>query len=118
MQGKVKSDRNLDELLRVQIKNPQYCALDFCKLRNFSYSKQINHDNLNLALFSYGSMKHLLAISDGTLPPVSQIEFVSRLQHLANVFELTCLSSSLGDYGGESFNIAKEYDSKVLSDLE
>ena len=73
---------------------------------------------MNLALFSFGSLKHLLALTDGTLPAISHGELVSRLQHLTNVFEIVCLGSSLDTVDQESFQTALEYESRILSDIE
>ena len=77
-----------------------------------------NEHNLNLALFSYGSLKHILALTDGTLPAISQVELVSRLKHLCNVFEIVCLGSTLESVDEESLQTALAYDSLILSDLE
>ena len=50
---------------------------------------------------------------------MSSEEFLSRLRHLKNVFEVACLSSD----NHKSFNdipwqLAREYDSRVISDIE
>ena len=55
---------------------------------------------------------------DGTLSPVSEIKFKNRLQHLANTFEITCLSSSLSDFNSPEWQISREYDRRLISDLE
>ena len=73
---------------------------------------------MNLSLFAYGSIRHLLALSDGTLPPVSKTEFVSRLQHLLNVLDITCLGSTLDDFDLYSWRIARNYDAKIIKDIE
>ena len=49
---------------------------------------------------------------------ISNRELVSRLQHLANVLEITCLNSSRSDFTHSSFSEARAYDSRVLSELE
>ena len=72
---------------------------------------------MSLSLFTYGSIKHLLLLSNGTLPPVSKEEFNSRLQHLLNVLDITCLDSSLAEFDSFSWKIAKCYDEKILSDI-
>ena len=109
---------NLESLYNITIKNPQYRALDFIKLSSFSYSKKVDHKNINLSSFAFGSIKHLLALSDGTLPPVSKVEFNSRLQHLANIFEIVCINSTLNDFKHESWSEGNEYCERVLSDIE
>ena len=110
---------SLDSLFNAHAKNPQYRALDFAKLGKFSYTSQLkSYNNVNLALFSYGTIKHLLALCDGTLPKISHSEFISRLQHYLNVMEITCLSSTLNEFDHYGFRIAREYDNKVINDLE
>ena len=109
---------SLSFLQNVSIINPQYRALDFAKLTSYSYSSKIDKDNFNLALFSYGSLKHLLALSDGTLPSVSNVEFLSRLQHLVNVFDIVCLGSDISSFTHSSFTEGLNYDSRVLHDVE
>ena len=69
-------------------------------------------------MYTYRSIKHLLAITDGTLPPASKTELISRLQHILNVLEITCLGSSLENFDSYSWRVAREYDSKVLKDIE
>ena len=109
---------SLDSLYSATVKNAQYRASDFCKLGNFSYLSQIKQNNLNLVLFTYGSLRHILALNDGTLPYVQREEFNSRLQHLINVMEITCLGSNLSDYDGYGWRVGREYDNRVIRDIE
>ena len=69
-------------------------------------------------MFAYGSIKHLLALSDGTLAPVNKEEFISRLQHLLNTLEIVCLGSSLSDFDSYSWKVAREYNSQIIKDIE
>ena len=108
----------LDSLFNVHIKCKQYRAFDFARIGNFSYTSQIKQNNLNLALFGFGSIKHLLALADGTLPPCEHSEYLARLQHLMNVFEMVCLGSKLSDFDSYSWKVGREYDSKVVKDIE
>ena len=109
---------SLETLLTATVKFKQYRAIDFARLSNYNYISQLKPSNLNLSLFAYGSIKHLLLLSNGTLPAVSKDEFNSRLQHLLNVLDITCLVSSLNEFDSFSWKIAKCYDEKILSDLE
>ena len=109
---------SLDSLFSCTIKCRQFKAVDFCKLGNFSYTGQIKQSNMNLALYAYGSVKHFLALKDGTLPNVEPSEFISRLQHTLNVLEMVCLGSSLSDFDTHSWKIGKEYDKKIIRDIE
>ena len=108
----------LDSLFDVQIKCKQYWAHDFAKIGNFSYSPQIKQNNLNLATFGYGSVKHLLALADGTLPACNPAEYKARLQHILNVFEISCLGSNLADFDGYSWRVGREYNTKIVKDIE
>ena len=116
--AQVSSSVNIDELLSATIKCKQLRAIDFVRLSNFSYINQLKPSNMNISFYSYGSIRHLLLLSNGTLPPISKEEYNARLQHLLNVLELVCLSGSLKEYNGQSFNIAKFYDEKILQDIE
>ena len=77
-QDQVNHSVSLDSLLSAKIKFKQYSAFDFAKLTRFPYVSQLKSSNMNLALFSYGSIEHLLSLSNGTLPPVSKDEYNSR----------------------------------------
>ena len=92
------------------IVNKQRFAIDFAKLGNFSYIPQMKQSNLNLALFSYGSVKHLLLLANGTLPAVSRAEFISRLQHTLNVLDIACLGSQISDFDSHAWRTAKDYN--------
>ena len=71
-----------------------------------------------MALYSYGSLKHILALNDGTLPYISKDEFNAWLQHLINCMEIVCLGSSLSEYDGHCWRVAREYDNRVIRDIE
>ena len=118
VQPQVMQPVSLDTLFSATIKCRQFKAVDFCKLGNFSYTGQIKQANMNLALFAYGSVKHFLALKDGTLPDVEPSEFISRLQHTLNVLEITCLGSNLSEFDSHSWRIGREYDQKVIRDIE
>ena len=73
---------------------------------------------MNMPIFVFGCFKQLLALNDGTLPPVSQQEFNSRLQNLANTFEIVCLASTQDNYNEASWAVGREYFSRVINDIE
>ena len=97
----VNQPASLDSLFSATIKSRQFKPVDFCKLGNFPYTGQIKQTNMNLALYAYGSVKHFLALKDGTLPDVEPSEFISRLQHTLNTLEIVCLGGSLSDYDAQ-----------------
>ena len=114
----VNSDVSLESLLSATVVNKQYFAIDFAKLSSFPYISNLKSSNLNLSLFSYGSIKHLLSLSNGTLAPVSKTEFNNRIQHILNVLEIVCLGSGLTDFDSHSWRVAREYDVKIVKDVE
>ena len=59
-----------------------------------------------------------MALCEGTLSPVSKPEFLSRIQHLVNVLELTCLASNVNDFKNYGFGVARSYNDKVVHDVE
>lgn len=93
-------------------------AYEFASTGQFPYRSQLKQDNCNAVSFAYGALKHLEACKSGLIKNVSDNEFLARLRHLKNVFEVVCLSSSLTSYCDLSWQIAREYDSRVVSDIE
>ena len=45
-------------------------------------------------------------------------EFLSCLRHLKNVFEVACLSSNLSSFTDPAWQVAREYDTRVINDIE
>ena len=93
-------------------------AYEFASTGQFPYRSQLKQDNINAVNFAFGAFKHLEACKSGLIKNVSDNEFLARLRHLKNVFEIVCLSSSLTSYCDLSWQIAREYDARVLSDIE
>ena len=60
----------------------------------------------------------MLALCDGTLPPFSKPEFISRLQHLVNIYDIVCLNSALSSFNDASWTEGLEYDSCILQDIQ
>ena len=69
-------------------------------------------------LWSYGYMKHLLACKTGTLPQLSHEEEVARMRHFLDMMETTALHSSMSDFQCEGWEIAREFDSRVMADID
>ena len=63
-----------------------------------------------------GALKHLEACKNGLIGNVSDTEFLAC--HLKNVFEIACLSCSLTSFSDPSWIVAREYDTRVISDIE
>ena len=98
--------------------NKQLRAYEFAATGQFSYRNQLKIDNVNAVTFGYGALKHLEAIKSGLIGHASDSEFLSRLRHLRNVFEIACLSSNLANFSDPAWHIAREYDNRVIADIE
>ena len=109
---------SVDQLFKATTVNKQLRAYEFASTGQFSYHSQLKLDNVNAVAFAYGSFKHLEACKTGLIPNVSDQEFLARLRHLRNVFEIACLSSSLSSFSESAWHIAREYDNRVISDIE
>ena len=45
-------------------------------------------------------------------------EFLAPLRHLKNVYEVACLSSNLSSFTDNAWQVALEYDTRVVNDIE
>ena len=77
----------------------------------------MRQDNTNAITFAYGSFKHLEAAKLGLIQ-MSDGEFLARLRHLKNTFDIACLSSNLASFSDHSWQVAREYDTRIVSDIE
>ena len=107
----------VDQLFAATMRNKQLKAFEFAATGQFGYRSQLKQDNLNAILFAYGSFKHLEAAKLGLIK-MQDVEFLARLRHLKNVFEIACLSSNLSSFSDYSWQVAREYDTRVISDIE
>ena len=108
---------SVDQLYRVTTVNKQLRAYEFAATGQFPYKSLIKQDNVNAISFAYGAFKHLEAIKSGLIT-MSDTEFLARLKHLKNVFEVACLSSNLTSFTDPAWQVAREYDSRVIADIE
>ena len=108
---------SVDQLYRVTTLNKQLRNFEFAGTWQFAYRSQLTRDNCYVVCFAFGAMKHLEACKSGLIE-VSDEEFLARLKHLKNVFEIAALSSKIDSYSEQSWLVAREYDSRVISDIE
>ena len=110
---------SVDQLYSATIKCKQLRAHEFAATASqFTYKSQLTQNNCNAVVFAYGSFKHLEALASGLIPNVSQTKFLARLRHLRNTFEIACLSSNLSTFSEPAWQVAREYDSRIISDIE
>ena len=83
-----------------------------------SYAEKINANNINLPSFVYGYSCQLLSVLQGQQQQkMSSVEFQSRVSHLVNVMEVCMVNSNLSDHNDKSWQIAKEYNNRVVADI-
>ena len=119
--GTVQNDQvisSVDQLYAATTVNKQLRAFEFASTGQFPYKNQLKQDNCNAVCFAYGAFKHLEAAKSGLIKNMSESEFLARLKHLKNVFEIACLSSTLTSFSDPSWQIAREYDARVTADIE
>ena len=108
---------SVDQLYKATTVNKQLRCFEFASTGQFSYRNQLKQDNINPVTFAFGAFKYLEACKSGLIN-VSDKEFLARLRHLKNVFEIACLSSNLNSFTEHSWLIAREYDTRVIADIE
>ena len=110
---------SVDQLYAATVKCKQLKAFEFAATQSqFPYKSSLNQNNINAVAFAYGSFKHLEAIMTGLIPGVSETELIARVRHLKNVYEVCCLSSNLSTFAEPSWQVAREYDARIMSDIE
>ena len=109
---------SVDQLYQATTVNKQLRAYEFASTGMFPYRSQIKQDNCNAITFGYGAIKHLIAAKSGLIKNMSDSEFLARLKHLQNVFEIACMSSPLSSFSDVSWQVAREYDARVVTDIE
>ena len=109
---------SVDQIYNCTVISKQLRAHEFAASAQFPYKSQLNQNNCNAVVFAFGSFKHLEAIMSGLIPGVSDTELLARIRHLKNVFEICCLSSNLQNFCDPAWQVAREYDNRVISDIE
>ena len=107
----------VDQLYAATLRNKQLKAYEFAATGQFSYKTQLRQDNTNAITFAFGSFKHLEAAKLGLIH-MPDDEFLARLRHLKNTFEVACLSRNLTSFADYSWQVAREYDTRVIADIE
>ena len=108
---------SVDQLYKATTVNKQLRSFEFAQTGQFSYRHQLKQDNINAVSFAFGALKHLEACKSGFIS-VSDSEFLARIRHLKNVYEIACLSGKLDSFTETSWLIAREYDTRVISEIE
>ena len=109
---------SVDQLYKATTINKQLRCHEFASTGQFSFSNQLKLDNCNAVAFAFGAFKHLEACKSGLITNVSDTEFLARLRHLKNVYEIACLSSSINSFSDPAWLVSREYDNRVISDIE
>ena len=82
------------------------------------WTSKASQSNLNVVLWGWAYVAELLATRTGMAPNLENGELESRLQHFCNVLEITMQSSTLTDFGGDAWAVARLYDRKVQQKVD
>merc|ERR1719319_318471 len=93
-------------------------ASEWAKLCKAPHATKSSPDQLNMNLWCYGFVKHLLATKTGTLPQLPPEEEVARMRHFLDVLETAALHSTATDFQCQGWTIARDFDSRVMADLD
>ena len=82
------------------------------------WTNKVNASNINLVLWAWSYIAEVLATRTGMAPNLEIGELEARLQHFCNVLEITMQTSSLADFVGDSWAVARLYDKKVQQKVD
>ena len=83
-----------------------------------SWTSKVTSEKINLALWSWSYIAHLLASRTGQAPSLGQGELEARMQHFLNVLEIALQPSSSSEFEGHSWRIARLYAEKIQNKVD
>lgn len=83
-----------------------------------SWTDKITSDQMNPIVWSWAYIAELLAARSGQAPDLDTGELEARLQHFLNVMEVTLQTSTKTDYMGDSWKVARLYNTKIQAKLD
>ena len=92
-------------------------ATDYAKYCKVPYAAKCKPTDINMNMFCYGFISHLLAARQGKII-MSEDEYTARMYHFLNVMETAALHSKNDDFQSYGWTVARDYDDKVMADLE
>ena len=90
---------------------------DFAKQCKVLYASKAKNTDINMNLYCYGFMATLLAARQGRIQ-MSEDEYTARMHHFMNVMETAALHSKVEDFQQYGWVVARDYDNKVMADIE
>ena len=82
------------------------------------WTSRVSASNINLVLWAWSFVAEILATRTGMAPNLETGELEARLQHFCHVLEITMQTSTLADFGGDSWAVARLYDRKVQQKVD
>ena len=83
-----------------------------------AWTDKMTSDQMNPIVWSWAYIAELLAARSGHAPDLETGELEARLQHFLNVMEVTLQTSTKTDYMGESWKVARLYNTKIQAKLD
>ena len=83
-----------------------------------SWTNKVTSIGLNPVLFSWAYFAELLATRTGQSPALKDGELEARIQHFLSVMEVTLQTTEQGDFGSDSWKVARLYHQKVQDKVD
>ena len=83
-----------------------------------NWTNKVTSSNINVVLWAWAFVTELLATRTGMAPNLPAGELEARLQHFCHVLEITLQTSGQTDFVGDSWAVAKLYDTKVQQKVD
>ena len=83
-----------------------------------AWTSKVTSDKLNLGLWCWAYMAHLLATRTGQAQSLGQGELEAKMQHFLNVLEITLQPSNPTEFEGHSWRVARLYAEKIQNKVD
>ena len=90
---------------------------DWAKHCKLPYASKCKSTEVNMNLYCYGFMAHLVAARQGKVI-MTEEEYTARIFHFMNVMETAALHSQASDFQSHGWMVARDNDDKVIADID
>ena len=98
--------------------NKTPAIIKYARLCPVAWTSKVTSEKLNMGLWSWAFISELLATRTGRAPDLGPGELEARMQHFLNVLEIALQQSSVTDFEGQSWKVARLYAEKVQQKID
>ena len=98
--------------------NKTPAIIQYARLCPVAWTSKVTSEKLNMGLWSWAFISELLATRTGGAPDLAPGELEARMQHFLNVLEIALQQSSVTDFDGQSWKVARLYAEKVQQKID